>query len=209
MSLCGSIKIQKVSKTCLSELGIHCCSFVIKILNNSFSSFWQTKDNKDDRLTVVPTTVSGHRYTFCWGALQHYTLEKGWEVLPKTRLDWAIQAGLLTPLPFAQHRLSPLAAFTSSVYFLHNGRWWQWICEFYTANFKGIFLGPWSECVWKWAITCCLCYMVPQNAFFLRTHDLLVSQKTTQRHFFFHPPSPFHSNFCNHNSIGICTALQF
>ena len=35
---------------------------------------------------------------------------------------WAIQAGLLTPLTFARHRLSPLAAFTSSAYFLHNGR---------------------------------------------------------------------------------------
>lgn len=78
---------KKVNKTCLLELSIYCCSFVIKILNNSFSCFWQTKDNKDDKLTVVPTTVSGHRCTFCWGALQHYTLEKGWEVLPKTRLD--------------------------------------------------------------------------------------------------------------------------
>ena len=27
--------------------------------------------------------------------------------------NWAIQAGLLTPLTFARHRLSPLAAFTS------------------------------------------------------------------------------------------------
>ena len=45
---------------------------------------------------------------------------------------WVIQAGLL----------SPLAAFTSGAYFLHNGRQWQWICEFYAANFKGIFLGP-------------------------------------------------------------------
>ena len=46
-------------------------------------------------------------------------------------------------LTFARHRLSPLAAFsfTSSAYFLHNGRQWQWICEFYTANFKGIFGG--------------------------------------------------------------------
>ena len=34
----------------------------------------------------------------------------------------AVQAGLLTPLTFAQHHLSPLAAFTSDVYFLHNGR---------------------------------------------------------------------------------------
>ena len=50
---------------------------------------------------------------------------------------------------------------------------------------------------------------MPQNAFFLQTRDLLVSQKTMQRHFFFHPPSPFHGNFCNCNSIGICTASQF
>ena len=35
---------------------------------------------------------------------------------------WAIQAGLLTPLTFARHRLSPLVAFISGVYFLHNGR---------------------------------------------------------------------------------------
>ena len=56
-------------------------------------------------------------------------------------LYWVIQVGLLTPLTFARHHLSPLAAFTSSAYFLHNGRWWQWTCEFYTANFKGIFWG--------------------------------------------------------------------
>ena len=35
---------------------------------------------------------------------------------------WAIQAGLLTPLTFARHHLSPLAAFTSGAYFLDNGR---------------------------------------------------------------------------------------
>ena len=34
----------------------------------------------------------------------------------------AVQAGLLTHLTFARHRLSPLAAFTSGPYFLHNGR---------------------------------------------------------------------------------------
>ena len=37
-------------------------------------------------------------------------------------LYWAIQVRLLTPLTFAWHRLSPLAAFTSGAYFLHNGR---------------------------------------------------------------------------------------
>ena len=34
---------------------------------------------------------------------------------------WAIQAGLLTPLTFARHHLSLLAAFTSGAYFLRNG----------------------------------------------------------------------------------------
>ena len=33
------------------------------------------------------------------------------------RYYWAIQVGLLTPLTFARHRLSPLAAFTSGAYF--------------------------------------------------------------------------------------------
>ena len=97
---------------------------------------------------------------------------------------WVIQAGLLTPLTFARHRLSPLAAFTSGAYFLHNVRRWQWICEFDTANFKGIFGGPWSEFVWQQAITCCSCYRMPQIAFFPQNCDLLVSQKTMQRHFF-------------------------
>ena len=43
-------------------------------------------------------------------------------LLVKVHMYWAIQAGLLTPLTFARHRLSPLAAFTSGAYFLHNGR---------------------------------------------------------------------------------------
>ena len=34
---------------------------------------------------------------------------------------WAVQVGLLTPLIFAQHRLSPLAAFISGTNFLHSG----------------------------------------------------------------------------------------
>ena len=124
---------------------------------------------------------------------------------------WAVQAGLLTPLTFVWHRLSPLAAFTSGAYFLHNGRRWQWICEIYTANFKGIFGDPYSKCVWQQAMTCCSCYRMPQNAFFSppRNRDLLVSPKTTQRHFFFHPPSSLPGNFCNCNSCGICTASQF
>ena len=35
---------------------------------------------------------------------------------------WMVQVGLLTPLTFARHRLSPLDAFTSSAYFFQNGR---------------------------------------------------------------------------------------
>ena len=33
--------------------------------------------------------------------------------------------------------------------------------------------------------------------------------KNDAKTLFFHPPSPFHGNFRNCNSIGICTALQF
>ena len=40
----------------------------------------------------------------------------------KSHNYWAIKVGLLTPLTFARHRLSPLAAFISGAYFLHNGR---------------------------------------------------------------------------------------
>ena len=46
--------------------------------------------------------------------------------LQKCKSIWAVSGGgLLTPLTFARHRLSPLAAFTSGAYFLHNGRQWQ------------------------------------------------------------------------------------
>ena len=45
------------------------------------------------------------------------------EGFARNRRDyWSVQAGSLTPLTFARHRLSPLAAFTSGAYFLHNGR---------------------------------------------------------------------------------------
>ena len=120
-----------------------------------------------------------------------------------------IQAGLLTPLTFARHRLSPLAAFTSSAYFLHSGRRWQWICNFYAANFKDIFGGPYSECVWQQAITCCSCYRMPQKAFSSTNSQSSGQPKKWCKDTFFHPPSPFPGNFCNYNSAGICTASQF
>ena len=45
---------------------------------------------------------------------------------------------VVNSLTFDWHHLSPLAAFTSSgsVYFLHNGRWWQWICKFTLPTLK-------------------------------------------------------------------------
>ena len=46
-----------------------------------------------------------------------------WPMTHRTTLwYWAVKAGLLTPLTFARHRLSTLAAFTSLAYSLHNGR---------------------------------------------------------------------------------------
>ena len=53
-------------------------------------------------------------------------------------LSVAGQAELLTPLIFAWHRLSPLAAFASGEYFLHNGEG-DWIRKVYSAKFNGIF----------------------------------------------------------------------
>jgi len=49
----------------------------------------------------------------------------------------------------------------------------------------------------------------PKMHFFLRTRDLLVSQKNVAKTLYFHPPSPFHGNFFSCNSTGICTASQF
>ena len=93
-------------------------------------------------------------------------------------LCWVVQVELLTPLNFTRHRLSPVAGFTSGAYFLHNGRWWQWMHEFYSANFKGLFEGL-------------SCYRMPKPYFF-STHSLSSGQpETTQRHFFpiLHPLS--------------------
>ena len=60
-------------------------------------------------------------------SLYHFLADKKitslWKEICFGASYWAIQVGLLTPLTFAWHRISPLAAFTSSAYFLHNGRW--------------------------------------------------------------------------------------
>ena len=51
-----------------------------------------------------------------WGVSFHY---------------WGGSGRVVNSLDFCPaHRLSPLAAFISGAYFLHNGRRWQWIREF-------------------------------------------------------------------------------
>ena len=50
--------------------------------------------------------------------------------------------GVVNSLDFCPASLKSLGCFYFSAYFLHNGMCWQWICAFYIANFKGIFLGP-------------------------------------------------------------------
>ena len=83
-------------------------------------------DSEFANFTANFKDIFGHLYSEC--VLQ--------QAITCCSCYWVIQAGLLTPLAFAWHRLRPLAAFTSSAYFLHNGRWWLWIREFYTATLK-------------------------------------------------------------------------
>ena len=48
---------------------------------------------------------------------------------------------------------------------------------------------------------------MPQHAFFSTKSRSSGQPKNDAKTLFFHPPSPFHGNFCN--SIGICTASRF
>ena len=100
-----------------------------------------------------------------------------------------VQTGLLTPLNFTWHRLSPLTAFTSGVYFLHNGRQCQWICKFTVPALEAFYVSD---------IRMLKIKKIPQ------TCNLLKNDADT----FFHPPPPFPYNFCKRNSNGICTASQ-
>ena len=120
---------------CARPVSVHLAMACVCCLFTSFSIFF----------AQCKTTTKSHEnyvflYPFSSMAISPPNNEKN--IFYTGKLYSAIQAGLLTPLTFAWHRLSPLAAFTSCAYFLHNGRRWQWICEFYTANFKGIFGGP-------------------------------------------------------------------
>ena len=50
--------------------------------------------------------------------------------------------GVVNSLDFCPASLKSLGCFYFQCVFLHNGRRRQWICKFFTANFKGIFGGP-------------------------------------------------------------------
>ena len=91
---------------------------------------------------AIPPTTAITNYAIGLETNAFHWCSNGSKFVTDNSAYWAIQAGLLIPLTFARYRLSPLAAFTSGAYFLHNGMRWQWILEFYTANFKGVLGGP-------------------------------------------------------------------
>ena len=70
---------------------------------------------------------------------------KAWHAHP-CQWDTALLGGsgrVVNSLDFCPALLKSLGCFASGKWdFLHNGKQWQWICEFYTANFKVIFGGP-------------------------------------------------------------------
>ena len=114
----------------------HCLQLGLRCVHVSCLSI-QTEIQRA-RVVLVGTIPSQHIFVQCSYASRCASCRTGTgkmkpanptiaEVFQGTSDDfvspyWAIQAGLLTPLTFARHRLSPLAAFTSGAYFLHNGR---------------------------------------------------------------------------------------
>ena len=80
------------------------------MVNKVSRAEWKTcqADCLNKNKNVLRLNVNESRVTFREGEEGYYS---------------AVQAGLLTPLTFAWHCISPLAAFTSSAYFLHNRRW--------------------------------------------------------------------------------------
>ena len=97
--------------------------FVLKRCHNAFSV-----SSIMDRLNwpILQQRWRTARPTMLWKRKNNLVHIEVLKTLPEDY--WAIQAGLLTPLTFARHRLSPLAAITSGAYFLPTGGWWQWIC---------------------------------------------------------------------------------
>ena len=74
--------------------------------------------SKDERQNIMQDRDT---YDFVNVIIVHGEINTTIQLIDLDLLYWVIRAGLLTPLTFARHRLSPLAA--SGAYFLHNG--WQ------------------------------------------------------------------------------------
>ena len=120
----------------------------------------------------------------------------------------AIQAGLLTPLNFAQHHLKVpwLLLLPVHTFFTMEGG----DSEF--ANFTLPTLNHFLRHV-------VIMGLEISNNLLLVLWDAPKKKSTNSRSsdqakndaktLFVHPPSPFQGNFCNCNSIGICTASQF
>ena len=119
-------------------------------------------------------------------------------------IGW-FRRGVCVCVTFAQQRLSPLAAFTSGAYFLHNDSEFENFTlptlktslEARSQNLSGN-----KQSFVARAIGC------PKTHFF---HKLAIfwSAKKQCKDTVLHLPSPFPDNFCNCNSAGICTASQF
>ena len=80
---------------------------------------WKVRGECPVKVTVHKGYILYTRQNFTGSQCSLFNSSVMWSCL---HFYWAVQVGLLTPLIFARHHLSPLAAFTSSVYFLHNGR---------------------------------------------------------------------------------------
>ena len=94
-----------------------------EIINDQFGNYDAIPGQSN-----TETNFSRYGFIRIWFQISRYrSLEKYMNFIHRQGAAnyWVVQAGLLTPLTFALHRLSPLAAFTSGAYFLHNWRRWQ------------------------------------------------------------------------------------
>ena len=124
----------------------------------------------------------------------------------------AVQAGLLTPLTFARHSLSPLAVLLPVRTFFTNEGGDSEFANFTLPTLEAYLEACSQNVSGNKQQLIARAIGRPKTHFFPpRTRDLLVSQKTTQGHFFssFPPSIPFPRYFGNYNSGGICNASQF
>ena len=124
---------------------------------------------------------------------------------------WAVQAGLLTPLTFTRHRSSPLATLTSGVYFLHNGRRWQWICDMswqnYACHNKTSYI-----CHDKSMLVTNLCLsqqIFVMTKIFCHDHNFVATKLLSWQTYFCRDKNDTCGSSCQWYIGDICTAWQF